>query len=707
VIAWQQEFITFASAISAIALNALWQDALLVLSVWLMLRLWPRVNAATRYTVWIATLIAAFVIPVATTLAFFAPATPLDRPATHLTSSTAREHPALPSLRRESAVLPRPPVTLSAPAPRLPERFHLTIPVPVALAVFALWVLFAAYALVRLAIGLLRLEQLKRDALPLPVEYRDAMPQWLRANKGARDVRLCVSDETDVPVAVGLFDAMILVPRSLLDRLSEPEVDQICLHELAHLRRADDWTNGLQRLINALLGWNPAAQFVGQQLDLEREVACDDWVLSFVKTVRPYALCLTKMAETASWPRQPIPAPGVFATRKHISLRIERLLGAGRNIATNLSFAPAAAAVGIVGAIALVIALVAPSVAAPCITSITVVTNEKPVPAVPASKPAKVIYIQSKDVSVPATHVSLPATHVTVPETHVTVPEKHVTVPETRVTVPETHVTVPATHVNVPETTLTLPATHLALPGAQVTMPKMRIPLPHLDVSGLNTEVSREIDRSMSVAQAAAAASGSSRSCADCDFRNVDWSGKDMRGVSYAGTDLSGAKLVGTNFSSGKFDGVDFRRADLRNASFRGAHLTGCDFSEANLYGVDFTGAKITGCEFTRARLTSAELRDVLNTCTGCEFSHANLSGVNLSGIRASGIDFTGADLRGVNFAGAQLTGIDFTKAQMDGANLAGATLSGCDMSGVDLTHVDLSRTKLIGMDLTDQKHPR
>jgi uncharacterized protein YjbI with pentapeptide repeats/beta-lactamase regulating signal transducer with metallopeptidase domain len=705
VIVWQQEFVTFASAISAIALNALWQGALLALSVWLLLRFWPRVNAATRYTVWIATLVAAFVLPVATTLAFFSPSTP-DRPATQLTSSIAREHPAQRSLPRQSAAEPQPPATLSAPAPRLPQRFHLTIPVPVALAVFGLWVVFAVYALVRLAIGLLRLEQLKRDALPLPVEYRDAMPQWLRANKGTRDVRLCVSDETDVPVAVGLFDAMILVPRSLLDRLSEPEVDQICLHELAHLRRADDWTNGLQRLINALLGWNPAAQFVGQQLDLEREVACDDWVLSFVKTVRPYALCLTKMAETASWPRQPIPAPGVFATRKHISLRIERLLGAGRNIATNLSFAPAAAAVGIVGAIALVIALVAPSVAAPCITSITVVTNEKPVP-VPASKPAKIVYVLSKEVSMPATQVSMPATHVALPATHVTLPETHVTVPEKHLTVPETHVTVPETHVSVPETNLTLPATHFALPGAQVTIPKMRIPMPNLDVSGLNAGVSREIARSMSIAQAAAGASSSSRACSDCDFRNVDWSGKDMRGVSYSGADLSGAKLVGTNFSSARFDGADFSRADLRNASFRGARLTGCDFSDADLHGVDFTGAKLSGCEFTRARLTSTDLRDVLNTCSGCDFSHANLSGVNLSGVRAGGDDFTGADLRGVNFSGAQLTGIDFTKAQLDGANLAGATLTGCDMSGVDLTHVDLSRTKLIGMDLTDQKHPR
>ena len=71
---WYQGLVTFVSAVSATALNALWQDALLVIFVWLLLRAWPRVNAATRYIVWSATLAAAFVIPVATTLAFFTPA---------------------------------------------------------------------------------------------------------------------------------------------------------------------------------------------------------------------------------------------------------------------------------------------------------------------------------------------------------------------------------------------------------------------------------------------------------------------------------------------------------------------------------------------------------------------------------------------------------------------------------------------------------
>ncbi|MBV8196991.1 MAG: M56 family metallopeptidase, partial [Candidatus Eremiobacteraeota bacterium] len=322
-----QIFITFVSALSATALNALWEDALLVVCIALLLRFWPRINAATRYTVWSATLVAAFVLPLATTLAFFA----APQPASVQSSAVTVPHRLVgrapvvnvPNVTRTSAEAPA-----TAP-PR--ERLRFTLPVPVAIAVFVAWLLLAFYALARLTIGLTRLEQLKKDALPLPVEYRESMPQWTRANKGARDVRLCISDDTDVPVAVGLFDSMILVPHSLLDGLSQAEVDQICLHELAHLRRGDDWSNGLQRVLIALLGWNPAALFIGQQLDLEREVACDDWVLSLGGMVRPYALCLTKMAERAAWPRHPIPAPGVFATRKHISLRIERLLGAGRN----------------------------------------------------------------------------------------------------------------------------------------------------------------------------------------------------------------------------------------------------------------------------------------------------------------------------------------------------------------------------------------
>jgi uncharacterized protein YjbI with pentapeptide repeats/beta-lactamase regulating signal transducer with metallopeptidase domain len=650
-----QGLLTFASALSATMLNALWEDALLVLCIALLLRLWPQINAATRYTVWCATLAAAIVVPIATTLSFFA--SPQARVSTSVTNDTPHSAPAgglqtvhsAPAASRNFAANP-------VQQSRLPQRLRLTLPVPVAIGVFAAWVILAAYALLRLILGLRRLEQIKRDALPLPVEYRDAMPQWLRANKGTRDVRLCVSDATDVPVAVGLFDSMILVPHSLLDRLSETEVDQICLHELAHLRRGDDWTNGVQRLIVALLGWNPAAQFIGQQLDLEREVACDDWVLSVVGTVRPYALCLTKMAERASWPRDPIPAPGVFATRKHISVRIERLLGAGRNIATNLALAPAAAAIAAVSAIALVIAFVAPSIAAPAVTVISV--------------PPVTVRIPSIAIKVPAHKVSIPKVHV----------------------IYET-IRVPAV--------ATTPRQHVA----EVTIPHVRVPT--IDAKPLAESIGKQVSESVSRAFAGQQQVAQAHTnCSGCTFGRVDWSGRDMRGVNYTGVDLSGARLVGTNFGGGNFNGVDFNGADLRNASFRGAHMTGCDFSNANLAGVDFRGSRLSGCDFSRARLGSSELRDVLNSCTGCDFGHTDMRGLDLSHVRANGDDFSGADLRGANFAGADLVGIDFSGARLDGANVTGTTFNGCDLDGVDLSRVDLSRAKMIGTDFSKRGSP-
>ena len=298
----------FAGAVTAIAINALWEGALLVVCIWLLLRAWPSINAATRYIVWSATLVATVVVPIATTLPFLTPSSPTAVTAaavrvpipmvTHALTAVP-SHTLKPAARTANPAVRAGEAATVSVVPRLPERFRMTLPLPVLLAVLTIWTGLALVAFLRLGIGLFRLEQLKRDALPLPIEYRDAMARWTSARKGRRDVRLCVSDEIDVPVAVGLFDAMILIPRSLLERLSESEVDQISLHELAHLRRADDWTNGLQRVATALFGWNPAVLFVGQQLDLEREVACDDWVL-----VGNRARCVRTLLVWRRWRRR-------------------------------------------------------------------------------------------------------------------------------------------------------------------------------------------------------------------------------------------------------------------------------------------------------------------------------------------------------------------------------------------------------------------
>ena len=135
-----------ASAVTAIAVNALWEDALLVVCVWLLLRAWPSINAATRYIVWSATLIATVVVPVATTLPFLTPSSP----ATAVTATGgegAHSHGDACPHRRSAAApetggvpLANPAVApakhagaIRRPASAIPERFRMTLPLPLAL----------------------------------------------------------------------------------------------------------------------------------------------------------------------------------------------------------------------------------------------------------------------------------------------------------------------------------------------------------------------------------------------------------------------------------------------------------------------------------------------------------------------------------------------------------------------------------------------
>jgi uncharacterized protein YjbI with pentapeptide repeats/beta-lactamase regulating signal transducer with metallopeptidase domain len=616
-------------AIAATVLNALWQDALLVGAVWLVLHAWPRINAATRYAVWIVTLIAALVVPIGTTLAFFTSSTPpAAATATERISPTSSRTVVMPQRRRHPEIR-----TIGSPGTMLslPTRLHVTLPLRVALVVFAAWALLTGYAVIGLLIGLVRLERLKRDALPLPVEYRDSMPQWGAANKGRRPVRLCVSEAIDVPVAVGLFDAMILIPQSLLERLSPGEVEQISLHELAHLRRADDWSNCLQRLIVAALGWNPAAIFIGQQLELEREVACDDWVLASVGAVRPYAMCLTKMAETAAWPHHPMPAPGVFTTRKQISQRIERLLATGRDIATTLTIGPAAAAAAAVAALAIVISFVAPSVAAPAVTVAPAVASAPAVTVAPA--------VPKKTIATPTPEVKI--VRVAVP-----------VAPMVRAA--EVHALVRKSIAK--ELSAAVSQAAIAQSGGKSCA--------GCDLQGVNW--------------------------AGRDLRGANYTGVDFSHANLAGVNLSESVLNGADFTKANLSGALFRHAHLTGCDFSQANLEGADFTNAWIAECQFTGARLEGsqlrdilngckgCDFSYADLARLNLAGV--RIDGDDFTHADLRNVNFAGAELVACDFSDARLDGANFAGATLNGCD-----VDGVDLRRVDFSKAKIIDMDI----------------------
>jgi beta-lactamase regulating signal transducer with metallopeptidase domain len=145
-------------------------------------------------------------------------------------------------------------------------------------AIFLIWAAGALVALVRLWRRLSALRQMRANARPVsPAELdcADCQPELLIAGVG-----LGLSAEINSPVLLGVRRLMILLPADIVDWTSAGERQAMIRHELAHVERRDHWINLLPALLNVIFFFHPLVRYACRQLGLERELACDDRVVS-------------------------------------------------------------------------------------------------------------------------------------------------------------------------------------------------------------------------------------------------------------------------------------------------------------------------------------------------------------------------------------------------------------------------------------------
>jgi hypothetical protein len=152
-----------------------------------------------------------------------------------------------------------------------------------------------------------------------------------------------------VPTAIGFLKPVVALPEWTLRELSHTELNAILLHELAHLRRWDDWTNLAQKVLRAVFFFHPAVWWIEAKLSLEREMACDDAVLAETANPRAYAQCLVAVAEKTLMRRGLAMAQAAVSRVRQTTQRVAQILDANRPGATRI-WKPA---LGLVAAFAL------------------------------------------------------------------------------------------------------------------------------------------------------------------------------------------------------------------------------------------------------------------------------------------------------------------------------------------------------------------
>jgi beta-lactamase regulating signal transducer with metallopeptidase domain len=289
------DFNGMATAVSQRLLFSVVGGSLLAAAVWLLLQLFPKRDSRTNFVVWFSTLLATALLPV---LSFY--------------------------LESKSAT------TGGSPA-------VFTVSASFALYLFFGWAAIALAGLARVLLATFHLRRLRLHAVPVEMESLPADIRWLIEDaRKSRPVSVLVSNQLEVPTAIGFYSPAVILPAWMLESTPAEELKYILLHELTHLSRRDDWTNLAQKILKALLFFLPSVWWIERRLSLDREMACDDAVLVHSGTPAGYAECLAHVAERSFLRRQIALAQAAVGRVRQLTERVTRILDPDRPRATQL-----------------------------------------------------------------------------------------------------------------------------------------------------------------------------------------------------------------------------------------------------------------------------------------------------------------------------------------------------------------------------------
>lgn len=202
----------------------------------------------------------------------------------------------------------------------IPIDIPLTAAEPVPLWIWV-WGVGASLVLARIGLGFIRVHMLRRGSIQL--------------ERLSSDVAVYATDDAG-PAVVGALRPAVLMPRKLLDSLSDEEIHDVLAHEFAHVAHKHLIVALFQRLLAAVYWPHPLIHLLDREMINAREEICDNAVLRSAGAAR-YARVLLRVAECRLQPRHFSASLGLFGPSTSLEKRVKSLLDPNRRIESNMN----------------------------------------------------------------------------------------------------------------------------------------------------------------------------------------------------------------------------------------------------------------------------------------------------------------------------------------------------------------------------------
>ncbi len=179
--------------------------------------------------------------------------------------------------------------------------------------VAAVWLAGVLLVLLRLAFGTWRVGRLAREGTRVEDGVWLSLTQRLANRLGVtRPLTLLRGERLAVPVTWGIVYPAVLLPQDA-DSWSEERRRFVLVHEMAHVKRFDALTQLLAQISVAVFWFDPLVWLAAHRMRVEREHACDDYVLRDGTTPSLYAGELLEMVRSIGMPSHDRAAPAFAA----------------------------------------------------------------------------------------------------------------------------------------------------------------------------------------------------------------------------------------------------------------------------------------------------------------------------------------------------------------------------------------------------------
>jgi beta-lactamase regulating signal transducer with metallopeptidase domain len=194
-----------------------------------------------------------------------------------------------------------------------------------------LWITGMLLSLLPLVTAVIRVRLLARKArLVTSGRWHDLLAGTPAISHLACRIRILESDDTAMPMTWGITDPTLLIP-SHSESWPDWRCRDILLHELAHVERRDCMTQLVAHIACAVYWFNPLAWLAAHRMRVERELACDDRVISAGARASDYAANLLEVARSLRAPSFTSQTAIAMARPSQLSGRLLAVLDAGRN----------------------------------------------------------------------------------------------------------------------------------------------------------------------------------------------------------------------------------------------------------------------------------------------------------------------------------------------------------------------------------------